>query len=125
MAPQVTSVPAGFERTQAFVPSGGADVFENEIDALLACNIANFFRDFLLVVIDDVIGTELAGFRHFVIIAGRRNDLAIEEFRDLDSSDSDAEELAPRTSTVWPGRIPARPTNMCQAVRNTSGALAA
>ena len=34
-------------------------------------------------------------------------------------------EFAPRTSTVWPGRIAARPVSMCHAVRNTSGTLAA
>jgi hypothetical protein len=52
----------GFEGFEAFVPGGGADVFEHDVTSLFVGDLADFFGDFLLVVVDDVVGAEGEGF---------------------------------------------------------------
>ena len=53
---------SGGEAGKAVVPSGRANVFENDIDAALVGDAADFFADFLCFVIDEMVGAELFGF---------------------------------------------------------------
>src|ERR1700759_2900143 len=65
-------------------------MFEHDVDAFLVCDLADFFRNFLLVMINHVIGAELSRLRTFLIIAGSSDHLAIEKFRNLNSRNAHA-----------------------------------
>ncbi len=51
---------AGRKAQDALLPSGGADVLEDDVHAALVRQAPDFFRNLLLRVIDDLIGAELA-----------------------------------------------------------------
>src|SRR5438552_10254804 len=53
-------------------------------------NGANFFRNFLLVVIDDVIGAEFVGYVNLAIVASGGNHSTVEKLRKLNSCDSNS-----------------------------------
>ncbi len=78
------------EARHAFVPCRGANVFEHHVYAALVRDAADFFADFLRLVIDDVIGAKLAGFRQFLIGASCGNHARAEKFGDLYAGAADA-----------------------------------
>src|SRR5216683_4141034 len=71
------------ETGEALFPSSRADVFEDDVDAALASDAANFLADFLRFVVNQVIGAELPGFLELFVGAGRGDDARAEEFGDL------------------------------------------
>src|SRR5690349_23304855 len=54
--------PAGGETQNALVPGGDADVLEDDVHAALGREPPDFFGDFLLRVIDDLVSAKLASF---------------------------------------------------------------
>ena len=72
------------EAGEAVVPGGGADVLEDDVDAALVGDAANFVANFLRFVIDHVIGAELECFFELCVGTGGCDDAGAEEFRDLD-----------------------------------------
>jgi hypothetical protein len=62
VAPQVIEAAGVGEAGDAVVPSGGADVFEDHVDAAFGGDAADFFADFLRFVVDEVVGAEFLGF---------------------------------------------------------------
>src|SRR5216683_470720 len=71
------------ETGEALFPGSRADVFENDVDAALASDAANFLADFLRFVVDHVIGAKLLGFLELFVAPGRGDDARAEEFGDL------------------------------------------
>ena len=65
-------------------------MFQHDVHTLFTGYIADLFRNFLFVVIDNVVGAEFTSFRHLLIITGGGNDVTVEEFRNLNSGNSDA-----------------------------------
>jgi hypothetical protein len=65
-------------------------VFENDVDSSLPCDAADLIANFLGFVIDDVIGTEFAGFGELFVRARRRDYSGTKKFGDLDGGDADA-----------------------------------
>ena len=63
-------------------------MFDHDVDPLSVRDLAHFFRDFLTVVIDHVIGSQGAGLDHFLLVARGRNDSGPKQLRHLDGSDS-------------------------------------
>src|SRR6266571_3348611 len=78
------------EAGEALFPSSRADVLEDDVDAALASDAANFLADFLRFVVDHVIGAKLPGFLELFVAAGRGDDARAEEFGDLYRSAADA-----------------------------------
>ena len=66
--------PAKSKTRNAFVPSGGANMFEDNIDTTLIRDAANFFADFLRFVVDDVVGAKLLRFFQLRIGSRSSND---------------------------------------------------
>jgi hypothetical protein len=65
-------------------------VLEHNVDAFFVGDLANFLRNFLLIMIDDIICPEFAGLGHFVFVSGRRDHAALEKLRNLNSRDAHA-----------------------------------
>ncbi len=65
-------------------------MFEGDIYAGLVRDAANFLGDLLLVMIDEMVGPELFGFRELVLIAGGGDDLSAEHLGDLNGGGADA-----------------------------------
>src|SRR6266849_3313303 len=78
------------ETGEALLPGSRADVFENDVDAALASDAANFLADFLRFVVDEMIGTKLPGFLELFVGAGSGDDARPEEFGDLYRGAADA-----------------------------------
>src|SRR6476620_6569024 len=79
---------ARLERAQAFVPRGGADMLQNDVHTLLAGDLTNFFRNLLLVVIDNVVGAQLARLFCLHVVSSGGNDSALKKLPYLNSSDT-------------------------------------
>src|SRR6266849_4941297 len=75
--------PGGREAGEAFVPSGGADVFEDDVHATLPCDAAHFVADFLRFVVDEMIRAKLFALLQLRVAAGSRNHARAEEFGNL------------------------------------------
>src|SRR5579871_632727 len=73
----------GFERFHALLPGGLPHVFKDNVAHGTAGDFLYFFRDLLLVVIDHVIGAQLASFFHLCLVPGSGDDLRIEKLADL------------------------------------------
>src|SRR6202035_2694865 len=71
---------AGRKAQNALLPSGGADVLEYDVHASLDGEAPDFFGNLLLRVIDDLIGTEVAGFFQFSAAAGRGDHTRTHQF---------------------------------------------
>ena len=98
---------AWFERLDALVPRGRADVLDDDVDAFFVGDLADFVGNLLFVMVDPVIGAESAAFASFislpaVVITRQWKSFAIW------MAAMPTPELAPSTSTVCPGRTPAR-----------------
>src|SRR6266850_1467942 len=74
------------ETGEAFVPSGGADVFEDDVHAALPGDAANFVADFLRFVIDEMVRAKLFALLQLRIAAGSGNHARAEEFGNLNCS---------------------------------------
>src|SRR5580692_3600078 len=81
---------AAFEGPHAFVPGGEADVFDHDVDAFFICDLADFFGNFLLVMINAVIGAKSASFFEFRFVACGRDDAAVKQLGDLNGGDAHA-----------------------------------
>jgi len=75
----------GGKAFDAFAPGGFADVFEDDVDAAIVGETANFLGDGHDAVMNDFVGTELFGFGEFFIVSGGGNHAAAKEFGDLNS----------------------------------------
>src|SRR5882672_11007148 len=84
--------PAGHESPRrskarkAFVPSGGANVFEDDVHAALPCDAANFLADFLRFMIDEMIRAKLFALLQLCIAACGGNHACAEELGNLNRS---------------------------------------
>ena len=90
VAPQVTRRPAVGETFDAVVPSGGADMFEDHVDAVVTGEAADFLGDGHDAVMDDFVGANLFGFGEFFVVAGGGDDASAEEFGDLNGGAANA-----------------------------------
>ena len=79
----------GAQAFDAFAPGGFADVLEDDVDAAIVGEAANFLGDGHDAVMNDFVGAELSGFGDFFIVAGGSNHAAAEEFGDLDGGGTD------------------------------------
>ena len=59
-------------------------MLEDDINAAPVGNALHFLRDLLLVVIDSVVGAELAGFLQLALVTRRGDDLGAQHLADLD-----------------------------------------
>src|SRR5216684_3806317 len=75
--------PGGREAGEAFVPSGGANVFEDNVHAALSCDAAHFLADFLRFVIDEMIRAKLFTLLQLRVAASSGNHARTEEFGNL------------------------------------------
>src|SRR5258706_3094992 len=81
--------PAGYEAPrrskagEAFVPRGGANVFEHDIDPAFPRNAAHFVTNFLRFVIDEMVRAKLFALLQLRVAAGRRNHARAKEFGNL------------------------------------------
>src|SRR6266446_1542735 len=81
--------PAGYEAPrrgkagEAFVPRGGANVFEHDINPAFPRNAAHFVTDFLRFVIDEMVRAKLFALLQLRVAAGRRNHARAKEFGNL------------------------------------------
>src|SRR3989442_3509659 len=80
---------SGGEAGEAVIPSGYTDVLENNIDAALIGDAADFVADFLRFVIDEMIGAELFGFLQLFIGAGGSDHARAEKLCDLNGGAAD------------------------------------
>src|SRR6266581_4657422 len=71
------------ETGEALFPSSRADMLEDDVDAALASDAANFLADLLRFVVNPVIGAKLLGFLELFVGAGRGDDASPEGFGDL------------------------------------------
>ena len=69
-------------------------MFEDHIYPALAGDPAHFIRDLLLVMIDGVVGAELARLGQLALVAGGSDDLGTQHLRNLDRSRSHARSCA-------------------------------
>src|SRR6266404_4853457 len=76
--------PGGRQAGEAFIPSGGANVFEDDINSALPCDAAHFVADFLRFVIDEMIRAKLFALLQLHVAASRGNHTRAEEFCNLD-----------------------------------------
>jgi len=77
---------AGGEAFQAVIPSGSADMLDNNVDAAIVGKAANFLGDGHDEVVDDFVGAEFPGFGKFFVVPGGGDDACAEELGDLDGS---------------------------------------
>src|SRR5262249_21164795 len=91
---------AGLQRLHALLPGSVAHVLKNDVAHGAVGDVLHFLGDLLLVVIDGMVGAELARLVHLVLVAGGGNDRGAEHFGDLDGSRSDA-----RASTQHQHRV--------------------
>ena len=78
------------DRLHALGPRSLANVLEDYVDAALVGDAADLVSDLLAVMIDGVVGTELARFGKFVVVSSGSDDVGVEELCDLDGGGSDA-----------------------------------
>ena len=71
------------------IPSSGADVLDDDIDAAIVGEPADFFRDGHDEVVDDFVGAEFASLDKFFVGAGRCDDARTEKLGDLDGGAAD------------------------------------
>ncbi len=69
-------------------------MLDHDVYAFFVGNLSDFFRNFLFVVIDAVIGAERPRLFQFLLIAGGRDHAAMKHFRDLNRSDANARTCA-------------------------------
>src|ERR1035438_1109589 len=81
---------AAFERSQTFIPGGESDVLDDDVDAFLVRDLADFVGNLLLVVVDAEVGAERASLFEFCFVACGGDDAAAKHFGDLDSGDAHA-----------------------------------
>src|SRR5712664_4246483 len=75
--------PGGREAGEAFVPSGGANVFEDDVHATLPCDAAHLLADFLRFVIEEIVRAKLFALLQLRVAAGSGNHARAEEFGNL------------------------------------------
>src|SRR5947208_598194 len=78
------------EAGEAVFPSGGADVFEDDVHAALVGDATNFVANFLGFVMDEMVGAEFFGLGEFLIGTCGGYDARAEEFRNLNRRAADA-----------------------------------
>jgi hypothetical protein len=78
------------EAFDAVVPSGSADVLDDNIDAAVVGEASNFLDDGHDAVVDDFVGADFFCFGKFVVITRRGDDVGSEEFGDLDGGAADS-----------------------------------
>ena len=83
------AAPVG-ETFDAVVPSGGAHMFEDHVDAVVIGEAADFLANGHDAVMDDFVGADLFGFGEFFVVAGGGDDASAEEFGDLDGGAANA-----------------------------------
>src|ERR1700722_1386397 len=81
---------AALEAQERAVERIGTDMLENDVDALLARELAHHAFETVRSVIDDVIGTERFCFRRFRVVAHGGDDRAADRLRHLDRDSADA-----------------------------------
>jgi hypothetical protein len=81
---------ANGEAGDAVVPSGGAYVFEDDVDAAFVGDATDFVANFLRFVIDEVLGAELFGFFQLGVVARGGDDARAEERGDLNGGTADS-----------------------------------
>ena len=89
-APAGDQASADGEGFYTFVPSGRADVFEDDVHAMIVGEAADFFRDVHDAVVNHLIGTNVPGLLEFFVAARGGDDVCAEEFGDLDGGAADA-----------------------------------
>src|SRR5712664_1247470 len=75
--------PGGREAGEASVPSGRANVLEDDINSALPCDEAHFVADFLRFVIDEMVRAKLFALLQLRVAAGRGDHARAEEFGNL------------------------------------------
>jgi hypothetical protein len=63
-------------------------VLDDDVDALKICDLADFLRNLLLIVVDDEIGAEFTGALYFALVAGGRDHTRVEQFCNLDGGNA-------------------------------------
>src|SRR5579864_3725795 len=81
---------AALQALHALIPGSRADVLDDDIDAFLIGDLADLFRDFLLVVVDPLVRAEDASLLQFAFVSGSRNNTALEHLGDLNCGNADA-----------------------------------
>src|SRR5262249_54871532 len=74
---------AGRKTSEAVVPSGRADVFEDHIDAALVGDASDFIANFLRLVVDEVVGADIFGLGELFIGTGSGDDTRAKKLGDL------------------------------------------
>lgn len=75
--------PTGGEAFQAVIPSGSADMLDNNVHTAIVGETANFLGDGHDEVVDDFVGAEFPGFGKFFVVPGGGDDACAEELGDL------------------------------------------
>jgi hypothetical protein len=75
---------AGSEAFEAVIPSGGTDMFDDDVDAVIVGETTHFLGDRHDEVVDDFIGAQFTGFGEFFVGAGSCDNARAEELGDLD-----------------------------------------
>jgi hypothetical protein len=81
---------SSFQRAHALVPGGSADVLDYDVDAFFVGDLADFFGNLLLIVVDAVVGAKRAAFLEFGFVAGGGDYAAVKQLGDLDGGYSHA-----------------------------------
>ena len=72
------------------LPGRRAHVLEGDVDAAFVGDAPHFLTDVLMVVVDYLVGADLAGLGHLLFVARGANHAAVEELCDLHGGDADA-----------------------------------
>src|SRR5208282_2173150 len=72
----------------ALFPGGQSNVLDDDVDALKICDLADFLRNLLLIVVDDEIGAEFAGALYFALVARGRDHTRVEQLRNLNGGNA-------------------------------------